>query len=383
MKKLSNPKTKEYIAAAIIIAAVMAIVLVKWLAAPAGERVFDKETVSYDRATVISVDKEVLEESKDVPGRRVGEQYITVRFTGGDRKGESVEIVNYLTAEHSVEVRRGTRIIVKCDCPEGVEPMYNVYQYDRSVGIYIAGALFVLLLFVVGRSKGLRSALALAVSIAVIALGVIPDIYNGRSPVLAAMLACAAITAVTLILLNGFSKKTFAAILSAVIGLSASIIAYYGISALLTVSGYALEETGDLIMVSRKTGLRIADVLFSGIMLASLGAVMDTAMSISSALFEINESGSAETNLFRAGMNIGRDMIGTMCQTLILAFAGSSMASLLVAVSYSTKFHQFLSSDYLAVEIFQSLTGSFAVIVTVPITAFLCARFAGRRGKTK
>ena len=76
-------------------------------------------------------------------------------------------------------------------------------------------------------------------------------------------------------------------------------------------------------------------------------------------------------NLFKSGINIGRDMIGTMCQTLVLAFVGSSLASLLVAISYGTDPNRFLSSDFIAVEILQSIIGSTAIIITVPISAFI------------
>ena len=184
-----------------------------------------------------------------------------------------------------------------------------------------------------------------------------------------------AISAVTLILLNGFSAKTGAAIFSTLIGLGASAILYAVVAGLLTVTGYNLEDTETMILISRETGLRIGDILFSSILLASLGAVMDTAMSIASALFEIAETKKDITpkELYASGMNIGRDMIGTMCQTLVLAFTGGAVSSIILMLAYGTSFHRFLSSDFLALEILQALTGSFAVILTVPITAYFCA----------
>jgi uncharacterized membrane protein len=87
--------------------------------------------------------------------------------------------------------------------------------------------------------------------------------------------------------------------------------------------------------------------------------------------------------LFRSGTVIGRDMIGGMCQTLILAFVGSSLATLLVVMSYGTQFNQFVSSDYLAVEVSQGIAGSMAVVLAVPLTAALCALLAGRVRQTR
>lgn len=368
----------------ILIAAVLFITLIKFLTNPISFSQVTSEGVTYERGRVISVDAEDKTENPDTPGQNKGLQKITVEITSGAHKGKTVSIDNYLTAGHCVEVKSGTRIIVKCDSPSGSKEIFSVYQYDRTGALIIAGLLFLALLIIVGRGKGLRSALALAISVAVIAFAVIPEIYNGASPVLSAFTAAVMIALTSLLLLNGLSEKTFAAVLSTLLGIAVSFLAYLLLSAILSVSGYSSEDTELLIIVSRQTSLRLSDLLFAGILLASLGAVMDTAMSISSSLYEISQSEKRSAGrLFRSGMNIGRDMIGTMCQTLVLAFVGSSLSSLLVAVSYGTAFNQFLSSNYLALEILRSLTGSFAIVATVPISAALCARIFSSGNKTK
>lgn len=381
MKKQTKENLNLRILPAALILAVLIGVFVTWKLFPIGFEVVASEGVSYERAKVIAVNSESLEDSADIEGVKKGVQNITVRLTSGDLKGTEATFDNYLTATHSVEVSVGTRIIVKYDQIEGSAPYFNVYQYDRSVGIIIAFAVFALLICIVGRMKGLRAGVALLLSMFIIAFAVIPTIYNGVSPVLVSFIASVAIAAVTLTLLNGFSGKTFAAIVSTMIGLAASAGFYAIIARILSVTGANAEGAENLIMISRSTGLKISEVMFASILLASLGAVMDTAMSIASALFEIadNDPKLKGASLFRSGLNIGCDMIGTMCQTLVLAFTGSSLISLLVVVSYGTRFHQFLSSDFLACEILQALTGSFAVILTVPITALLCARILPNR----
>jgi len=342
---------------------------------PIRYELFDSDSISYEKAKVVSVNAERVEDSSDTPGRNIGLQNITVLITSGDHKGEEIILNNYLSSTHSVYVKEGSRIVIKCDRPEGVEPYYSVYQFDRTSGIAAVFIIFIAILFIIGKTKGLRAAVALIFSVSVIAFALIPLIYNGASAILSSLVVCVVITAVTLFLLNGFSHKTITALFATVIGLAISVTVYYMISAVLNVSGYAIEETDELIMISRHTGLRISEILFSGMIIASLGAAMDTTMSISSSLFEVKSVSEKITRreLFKTGMNIGGDMIGTMCQTLILAFTGSSVASLLVAVSYGTKLEQFISSDFLAVEIFRSLTGSLAVILSVPITAWLCS----------
>lgn len=360
----------------IMILAILTAVLVSWKVYPIDYELYRTDTISYVRARVNAVNTEELEESTDLPGRRLGVQNITVTFTQGDKKGEEVTFDNLLSTTHSVEVDEGTRVIVKCDEPEDVVPYYSVYQYDRSLAILIAFAIFFALICIVGKTKGLRAGIALMISILIIAFGMLPAIYNGVSPILATFLVCIAISAVTLILLNGLSLKTAVAILSTLLGLIASVLLYAIVADILKVTGYALEETEDLILVSRHTGLRVSDIMFAGILLGSLGAVMDTAMSIASSLYEIIDQSPKikSSQLFTSGMNIGSDMIGTMCQTLVLAFTGGSVASLLVMLSYGTRFNQFLSSDFLAAELLQALTGSFAVILTVPITALVSSK---------
>jgi len=357
-----------------LIAIVLISVFAVWKTNPIDYEMYRTDTISYVKAKVVSVNTAQLEESPDLPGRKTGVQNITVAFTEGDKKGKEIILDNLLSSTHSIVVAEGTRVVIKCDEPEGVEPYYSVYQYDRSTPIIIAFVIFLALIILVGKTKGLRAGISLLVSMIVIAFGMLPAIYNGKSPTVVTFVVCVVISAVTLILLNGFSLKTAVAVISTFIGLVASILFYSIVADILMVTGYALEETEDLILISRNTGLKVSEILFSGILLGSLGAVMDTAMSIASSLFEIadNSPKIKSKELYSSGLNIGRDMIGTMCQTLVLAFTGGSIASLLVMLSYGTRFNQFLSSDFLAAELLQALTGSFAVILAVPITAWLC-----------
>lgn len=178
-----------------------------------------------------------------------------------------------------------------------------------------------------------------------------------------------------MVLLNGVSRKTVTAIAATMAGVIAAAVVYYIFSSVLHLSGFNLEESEELILIQNSTGMHVGELLFTGILIASLGAVMDMTMSVASSLFEMKHIHPEMTQkeIFRSGMTVGRDMIGTMCQTLVLAFAGTALASLLVMISYGTTFNQLLSSDYTALELMHSLTGSMAVILTVPITSGLSA----------
>ena len=133
-------------------------------------------------------------------------------------------------------------------------------------------------------------------------------------------------------------------------------------------------------MLAQNTGLNIRMLLFAGMMIASLGAVMDVVVSVLSAVREVALAAGQEKRkeLFRSAMRLGRDMIGTMNNTLIFAFVGSALVTMLVFCSYGVQLHQILSSDYLAVELAQGICSTAAVILTVPVSAMIGAGYYGK-----
>lgn len=113
--------------------------------------------------------------------------------------------------------------------------------------------------------------------------------------------------------------------------------------------------------------------MFSGLLISSLGAVMDIAMSISSAMQELCVQNPAigRTGLMKAGMRVGRDMMGTDANTLILAFAGGSVSLLVLDYAYDLPFLQIINFNNIGIAVMQELSGSFGVILSVPVTVLL------------
>ena len=141
------------------------------------------------------------------------------------------------------------------------------------------------------------------------------------------------------------------------------------------IDGYNVSNIETLSYVGQITNIPIGGLLFSGILIASLGAVMDVAMSVSSAMCEIHDKapqlGCFE--LFKSGMNVGRDMMGTMSNTLILAFVGSAVSELVINYAYNLPFRQIINSYNIGIEIMQGVSGSIGVILTVPAVAVVTA----------
>lgn len=336
---------------------------------------FASDTLHYERAVVVEVLSEDLEYDKNLE-ITLGTQVLQVRMLNGEEEGNTLEVTNYLTQTHNVYAEEGSRLIINADRPEGdVEPYYTVYNYDRTVPMISCFIVLAAAVICIGGGKGVKSIAGLAYSLFLIVYMVLPAVFSGYSPILMSIICGVLSTAVTLLLLNGNSEKTWAAILSTVIGVICSLLFFLIMSLLVHIDGFSSSEAEGLVLISQETGLQIKDVLFAGVLISSLGAIMDTGMSIVSALYEVytHNQGLTVKELFRSGIEMGKDMIGTMTNTLILAFTGSAFITLLVFLSYQVQPAQLFNSNYLTIEIAQGICGTFGIVLTVPAASAIAA----------
>lgn len=309
-------------------------------------------------------------------GRRIGEQHIEVEICSGQYKGAVLETVNYLNAYYNVDCELGTRIIVRLDLDDNGEPyVVSIPNYNRGPVIVGLIVVFALLLVIIGGRKGAMALVGLVYTVACIWFLLIPMILRGASPVPATILIVALTTAASLILLTGFSRKTLCATLGCVAGVTAAGLFASIADAVSPLNGFNMSEAEELVLRAYDSELHISGLLISGILIASLGAVMDVAMSISSACHEIRERnpGLPRRELLRSGMNIGRDAMGTMANTLILAFAGASLNILILFQVYNYPLIQIINTDAILIELIRGLAGSIGIILTVPLVSLLSA----------
>lgn len=329
------------------------------------------DTVSYIPGAVLEVVEEELTPSDLKGGPQLGEQTLTIEL----KDGSQITLTNYLTNTHNILAREGMRVVVCVDAPENVEPYYTLYQYDRSVGLGVVVAIFLLLMLLVGGEKGFYATLALAFSLVFLIKITVPVIYSGGSPILAGLAMVLVSTAVTVFLIYGLSPRGVLGIGVVLAGEFVACGLFLLFSMLLHLSGFKSSDAENLLVAAQNTGLNISTVLFAATIIASLGAVMDVAVSLLSALWEVRLADPDITGrgLWRAGLRMGRDMIGTMSNTLIFAFAGGSLTTLLVLMTYGTDPVQLLHSDYIALELAHGLCGTCAVILTVPLASLVSA----------
>ncbi|MBM6664492.1 YibE/F family protein [Flavonifractor plautii] len=317
-------------------------------------------------------------------GLRLGSQHLELEILSGPYKGAVLEAINYLTAYANVDCDLGTRVIVRLDVDENGDPyVVSIPNYDRGIVLMGMLAVFALLLILIGGKKGIMALLGLIYTLAGIWFLLIPMVLKG-APSIPSAIFIAALTAVaSLLMLTGFSRKTLCAGLGCVCGVAAAGLFAWIVGIITPIGGFNMSEAEELVLRAYDTPLEIRGLLVSGILIAALGAVMDVAMSISSACHELRTVDPEITSgrLFRSGMNIGRDAMGTMANTLILAFAGASFNMLLLFQVYHYPLIQIINSDTMAIELIQSVAGSVGIILTVPLVSLFAALLLGKRKK--
>nr|WP_242871390.1 YibE/F family protein [Clostridium septicum] len=329
--------------------------------------------VEYYKAEVKEVLEEKLQVDKYIEDIELGYQNVTLKILDGPYKGNEYNITNNVSRLYNFKVEEGSKIIAGMYFMDGSLKDVTIIGYKRSNTLGILVLLFFIIILLVGGFKGLKSIISLLFTMICVVFLMLPLMLRGINPIISAIVIAIISITVTLLLVSGINKKSFSAILGTLFGvLIAGILAYvFGYMSYL--SGINMEEAESIMYIAETTGLKINGIMFAGILVASLGAVMDVAMSISSSVFEIN-SINKEINikgLFKSGMNIGRDIIRTMSNTLILAFAGGSLNTLILIYSSNMTANRLLNLDVLGTEIIQGLAGSIGIILTVPITAII------------
>ena len=316
---------------------------------------------------------EILQDNLDSNGTRVGEQKVRVKMLTGARKGEGLDITSSSGYLFGAACKVGMKVIVM-QSVAGETTIASVYSQDREWVIYIFALLYLLALCVIGGKQGIKGCLGLIFTFFCVIFVYLPLVYLRFSPFWAAVFICFLTTLVTMYLIGGPTKKTCAATLGTLTGVVLAGLSAWCFSKASGISGYNVSDIETLMTLWNTNRIQVGGLLFSGLLISCLGAVMDVAMSISSAIDEIYKQNTSLTRkeLFKAGMRVGRDMMGTDSNTLILAFAGSSVSTLLLDYAYDLPYQQIINSNNIGIAIMQGLAGSFGIVLSVPLTVLIC-----------
>lgn len=316
---------------------------------------------------------EILQDNLDSNGTRVGEQKVRVKMLTGVRKEEELDVTSSSGYLFGAACTVGMKVIVM-QSVAGEATIASVYSQDREWVIYIFAILYLLALCIIGGKQGIKGCLGLIFTFFCVIFVYLPLVYLGYSPFWSAVFICFLTTLVTMYLIGGSTKKTCAATLGTLAGVVLAGISAWCFSKASGISGYNVSDIETLMTLWNTNRIQVGGLLFSGLLISCLGAVMDVAMSISSAIDEIYKQNSSLTRkeLFKAGMRVGRDMMGTDSNTLILAFAGSSVSTLLLNYAYDLPYQQIINSNNIGIAIMQGLAGSFGIVLSVPLTVLIC-----------
>ena len=313
----------------------------------------------------------------------VQEQLVKLKVTSGKYKGEVFEVHNQLSGHlvYDILVSPGDRVVVLIE--EDAHGKASVYITDfmrQNYVIYLA-ILFVLLIILIGKFRGLKAVITLAVTLFSIIQILLPAILRGINPIPITILISMFVTVFTLFVISGINTKSISAILGTIGGVMiAGFLAYY-IGTKVKLTGMSSEEAVMLLYIPQGVSFDFKGLLFSGIIMGALGAVMDIGMSISSSIEEIYKANPMLTrkDLFSSGMNVGQDVMGTMTNTLILAYTGSSIPLLLLFMAYETSIIKILNLDVIATEVVRSLAGSIGLVAAIPLTALISSYLIRRK----
>ena len=316
---------------------------------------------------------EILQDNLDSNGTRVGEQKVRVKMLTGTRKGEELDVTSSSGYLFGAACTVGMKVVVM-QSVAGETTIASVYSQDREWVIYIFALLYLLALCVIGGKQGIKGCLGLIFTFFCVIFVYLPLVYLRFSPFWAAVFICFLTTLVTMYLIGGPTKKTCAATLGTLAGVVLAGLSAWCFSKASGISGYNVSDIETLMTLWNTNRIQVGGLLFSGLLISCLGAVMDVAMSISSAIDEIYKQNTSLTRkeLFKAGMRVGRDMMGTDSNTLILAFAGSSVSTLLLDYAYGLPYQQIINSNNIGIAIMQGLAGSFGIVLSVPLTVLIC-----------
>lgn len=304
-------------------------------------------------------------------------ELVQVEILEGQFKGHVAVIPNEITDNpaFNVSVKPGQEVIVSVVTEGGGKPEFNIADYHRAPTIYWLAGIFLVAFLAFGGRNGIKSLGGLVVSVLLISLVLLPLSLKGFNPLLTAVFICLASTASSMLLVAGLSKKALSAVLGTVGGVLIAGVAAQIVIVSAPLTGLSSEEAQILrgsVLVQQPPFY--SGLLAAGMLIGALGVIMDVGISVASAVCEVAKTDAklGAADLYRSGMNVGRDIMGTMTNTLILAYTGSALPLLLLASQMpSTKL---LNLDLVATEIASALSGSLGLVCTIPLTALAAAK---------
>ena len=338
--------------------------------------------VEYETARVLDVLADNTQVNPDVENTLVGTQKLLLEIASGRYTGDQVEVTHYLSPYFSIHAEEGMMLSVRILTTGDNQYDLSVYNYERTPWLLIFIGVFLLVLMIVGGRQGISAVFGLLFTMGGVIFVLLPLlVQRGWQPVPTTLLIVALTMFVSYVFIGGLHTKSMVAALGSFGGvLLAGLFAFLA-GRIVHISGLNMDEAESLLLTAADGGLQVKGLLICGILIAAEGAIMDISMSVASAVDEVHSVNPALSakELFRSGMNIGRDAMGTMANTLVLAFAGTGLNTMLLIYAYDASFEQLMNAEFLSMELIRAIAGSLGMILAVPLVAFLSTRILKRK----
>ena len=292
-------------------------------------------------------------------------------------RGKTLDVVQEIDKTYAFspkQVEQNDKILVE-SYTEGGETHFYFGDYVRITPLLWLLAIFCVLIIVFSKMQGVKTIISLGFTCISVFCVLIPAILNGHNIYLWSIIVCVYITIMTLCIISGFDMKALCAGIGCVCGVLCAGVVVLITDKFLNMTGLLEEESIYLYQLYPENPINLKAVIFAMIIIGALGAVMDVSMSISSSLYELKLKSPdiKPAELMKSGFTIGRDMMGTMANTLVLAYIGSSLTCVLLLVAYNANLGQVINKEMIIAEILQALAGSMGMLLTLPLTSAVCA----------
>jgi uncharacterized membrane protein len=304
-------------------------------------------------------------------------QLVDIEIQEGALRGKKVQVLNELTDNPSfnISVQPGREVILSLVSEPGKNQEINIADYHRAPVLAVLLLVFLAAFIFFGGKSALKSLVGLATAIGLVGFVLLPLSLSGFNPLLSSACICFVSACVTILCVGGFSRKSLAAAIGTIGGVIIAGLAAQLVIDQAPLTGLSSEEAQLLRASMSGQPLRFfSGLLAASMLIGALGVIMDVGISIASSIFELSRTDQRLTarQLYDKGMNVGRDIMGSMTCTLVLAYTGSALP-LLILISTMPSL-KLVNLDLVASEIAAALTGSLGLVFTIPLTALAAAR---------
>jgi len=340
--------------------------------------------ISYEKARILEVEETTQKIEGEEGVRYETLQKVRVKILSGKYKGKEEVLENTISANPlDLSLKKGNKILVYIEEHKNGSVIFQVQDYWRLNILIWFVVIFLLILLLLGGRQGLKAILSLAIAALLIFKILIPQVLTGGNPIRLALVISIIITIITLILVSGLRRKSIAAILGTIGGLLVATVLAIFVGRIANLTGTSSEESR--ILLIEFPNLNLQGLLFGSVIIGALGAVMDIGMSIASSVTEVKKTYpyARMQELIKSGLTVGRDVMGTMVNTLIFAYVGVSLPLLLLFTKYGGSYLKFLNFEFVAEEVVRSIAGSIGLVAAIPLTAIIAGYLEGAKRETK